>query len=75
VAVIEDGLQDRRTLARYNRLPTVAVGVRKAIGGNLVAVCENVKAELPRLRKLLPADTDLAVPIDCSSARTWTNCN
>jgi multidrug efflux pump subunit AcrB len=66
VAVIEDGLQDRRTLARYNRMPAVAIGVRKAIGGNLVAVCENVKAELPRLKKLLPAGTALDVPIDYS---------
>ena len=45
---IEDGLEDRRSLARFNRMPAVAVGVRKAIGGNLVAVCENVKKELPR---------------------------
>jgi len=66
VAVIEDGLQDKRSLARYNRMPAVAVGVRKAIGGNLVAVCENVKAELPRLRKLLPPGTNLDVPIDYS---------
>src|SRR5439155_17749531 len=43
VAVVEDGLEDRRSLARFNRMPAVAVGVIKAIGGNLVAVCENVK--------------------------------
>src|SRR5262249_25138719 len=30
VAVVEDGLEDRRSLARYNRMPAVAVGVRKA---------------------------------------------
>jgi multidrug efflux pump subunit AcrB len=66
VAVIEDGLQDKRSLARYNRMPAVAIGVRKAIGGNLVAVCENVKAELPRLRKLLPPGSNLDVPIDYS---------
>src|SRR5436190_77830 len=66
VAVIEDGLQDKRSLARYNRKPAVAIGVRKAIGGNLVAVCENVKNELPRLRKLLPAGAELDVPIDYS---------
>jgi multidrug efflux pump subunit AcrB len=66
VAVIEDGLQDKRSLARYNRKPAVAIGVRKAIGGNLVAVCENVKTELPRLRKTLPAGAELDVPIDYS---------
>jgi multidrug efflux pump subunit AcrB len=66
VAVVEDGLEDRRSLARYNRMPAVAVGVRKAIGGNLVAVCENVKKELPRLKRMLPEKVELNVPVDYS---------
>src|SRR5205823_5407003 len=66
VAVVEDGLEDRRSLARYNRMPAVAVGVRKAIGGNLVAVCENVKKELPRLRRTLPPGVEMHLPIDYS---------
>src|SRR5262249_36169885 len=66
VAVVEDGLEDRRSLARYNRMPAVAVGVRKAIGGTPVAACENVKRELPRLRRMLPKDVDLHVPVDYS---------
>src|SRR5207249_8364727 len=43
-----------------------AVGVRKSIGGNLVAVCENVKKELPRLKKMLPEGVELSVPVDYS---------
>src|SRR5262249_26460803 len=66
VATIEDGLEDRRSLARFNRMPAVAVGVRKAIGGNLVAVCENVKKELPRLRKMCPKGVEMHVPVDTS---------
>lgn len=66
VAAIEDGLEDQRSLARFNRMPAVAVGVRKAIGGNLVAVCENVKKELPRLTKLLPKGVEVNVPVDTS---------
>jgi HAE1 family hydrophobic/amphiphilic exporter-1 len=72
VATIEDGLQDRRSLARYNRLPAVAIGVRKAIGGNLVSVCENVKREIGtperpgRLRKTLPEGIELNTPVDYS---------
>jgi HAE1 family hydrophobic/amphiphilic exporter-1 len=66
VAVIEDGTEDRRSLARYNRMPAVAIGVRKAIGGNLVAVCENVKKALPHLRRMLPEGMELNVPIDYS---------
>src|SRR5919201_706028 len=66
VAGVEDGLEDRRSLARFNRMPAVAVGVRKAIGGNLVAVCENVKKEMPRLERMLPKGVELNVPVDTS---------
>jgi multidrug efflux pump subunit AcrB len=63
---IEDGTEDERSVARYNGRPAVAVGVRKAIGGNLVSVCENVKKELPRLRRMVPAGIEMDVPIDYS---------
>lgn len=66
LAVIENGLEDRRSLARFNRLPAVAVGVRKAIGGNLVKVCENVKAKLSDLRRALPKGVQLDIPVDYS---------
>src|SRR4051795_5930471 len=72
VATIEDGLEDQRSLARFNRQPAVAVGVRKAICGNLVSVCENVKKEIGtkekrgRLRKTLPEGVELHVPVDTS---------
>ncbi|CAN5644282.1 N/A [soil metagenome] len=66
VAAVEDGTEDERSIARYDGRPAVAVGIRKAIGGNLVAVCENVKAELPRLKRSLPPGVELHVPIDYS---------
>lgn len=66
LAVVEDGLEDRRSLARFNRMPSVAIGIRKAIGGNLVAVCENVRKQLPRLSRSLPAGIELHVPVDYS---------
>src|SRR5262249_30637345 len=66
VATIEDGVEDIPSLAGFNRMPAVAVGVRKAIGGNLVSVCENVKKDLPRLRRMLPKGVELHVPVDTS---------
>ncbi|MCS7047433.1 MAG: efflux RND transporter permease subunit, partial [Gemmataceae bacterium] len=72
VAVIEDGAEDRRSFARYSRMPAVAVGVRKAIGGNLVAVCENVRKQIGTpdkpgpLLKMLPPGVELHVPVDYS---------
>ena len=49
---IEDGLADKRSFARYNREPTVGVGVMRATGANVVQVCDEVKAKLPALQKL-----------------------
>jgi multidrug efflux pump subunit AcrB len=56
VAVVEDGLEDRRGFARFNREPNVGIGVLRATGSNVVEVCEEVKRRLPELRKLLPRD-------------------
>ncbi|MCX7666396.1 MAG: efflux RND transporter permease subunit [Gemmataceae bacterium] len=67
IAKVEDGSEDIRTIARFNRLPAVAVGVRKAIGGNLVAVCEHVKNELPKIRRTLPEGVELNISVDSST--------
>src|SRR5262249_34578411 len=72
VATVEDGTEDKRSFARYTRMPAIAIGVRKAIGGNLVAVCENVKKEAGtpekpgKLRKMLPEGVELNIPVDSS---------
>src|SRR5262249_54459129 len=66
VATVQDGLEDRRSLARFNREPAIGLGVRKAVGGNLVAVCENVKERLPELKRTLPEGIEVNVPIDYS---------
>jgi len=67
IAKLEDGSEDIRTIARFNRLPAVAVGVRKAIGGNLVGVCENVKNELPKIKRTLPEGVELNISVDSST--------
>ncbi len=54
VARVEDGEADVRSLARYNGVPTVGVGVRKQTGGNTVAICDEVFRRLQELRPLLP---------------------
>ncbi|MCS7045153.1 MAG: efflux RND transporter permease subunit [Gemmataceae bacterium] len=66
VAVIEDGLEDRRSLARFNSQPTVGVGVMRAMGANVVQVCNEVKQRLPELRKLLPPGMELSISTDFS---------
>ncbi len=66
VAILEDGLEDRRSLARFNGQPTVGVGVMRAMGSNVVEVCNAVKEKLPELRKLAPPGMDISISTDYS---------
>jgi HAE1 family hydrophobic/amphiphilic exporter-1 len=66
VAVVEDGLEDRRGFARFNREPNVGIGVMRALGANVVEVCSEVKQRLPRLRQMLPPDMEIGISTDYS---------
>jgi multidrug efflux pump subunit AcrB len=66
VAVVEDGLADRRTFARFNGMTTVGMGVMRATGANVVQVCDAVKAQLPELRKLAPEGVEIGISTDFS---------
>ncbi len=66
VAVIEDGLADKRNFARFNQRPNVGVGVLRATGANVVQVCDEVKRRLPMLRKGLPPDVEISISTDYS---------
>lgn len=66
VAIIEDGLEDRRSLARFNREPCVGIGVLRATGANVVEVCDEVKRKIPELKRRLPDDLSLSISTDFS---------
>lgn len=66
VAVIEDGLEDRRSLARFNRESCVGIGVLRASGANVVEVCDEVKRKIPELKRKLPSDLSLSISTDFS---------
>jgi multidrug efflux pump subunit AcrB len=66
VAIVEDGLEDRRTFARFNRETNVGVGVMRADGANVVQVCSEVKKRLPELRKTMPPGMDISISTDYS---------
>ena len=51
---VEDGTKEQRSLARLNGAPSVMLGVIRQSGSNTVAVIEDVKAKLDRLRQQLP---------------------
>jgi len=46
IAKIEDGLADKRRLARFNDEPTVALGIVKVTGANAVAIIDAVSQRL-----------------------------
>jgi len=64
VAVVEDGLEDRRRIARSMGMPAQGVGVKKQRGANAVSVAKGVKAMLEKLRKEIPPDCSLDVVFD-----------
>jgi HAE1 family hydrophobic/amphiphilic exporter-1 len=66
VGKAEDGMQERRDIARFNGIPAVGMGVQKQSGTNTVAVVNAVKAEIERINKTLPPGMTLNIAIDQS---------
>ncbi len=72
VARVEDGAADRETVARFDGVPTVGVGILKQSGANTVAISDEVYRRMDQLRGEMPpgigfrADegvADFSVPI------------
>ncbi|HZN05115.1 MAG TPA: efflux RND transporter permease subunit, partial [Candidatus Polarisedimenticolia bacterium] len=64
VAVVEDGLEDRRRMARAVGLPALGMGIRKQRGANAVEVAHLVKDRLREVQATLPEGMILAVNFD-----------
>jgi multidrug efflux pump subunit AcrB len=64
VALVEDGFEDVRRLARVNGEPAQGLGIRKQRGSNAVAVAQAVRHELEEIRKTLPEGMELGVNFD-----------
>jgi len=50
----DDGMEDRRTIVRFNGVPAVTIGIQKQSGTNTVEVVNRVKSEIEKIRKTLP---------------------
>jgi len=62
----EDGTEPIRTIARYNRVPAVGMGVIPRSGANVVEVARGVKKRLAEIRKTLPSGVELHLSSDTS---------
>jgi len=64
VAIVQDGLEDKRRVSRSMGLPAQGMGIRKQRGSNAVEVGKSVKAKIDEIRRTLPKDLNLAVVFD-----------
>jgi hydrophobe/amphiphile efflux-1 (HAE1) family protein len=64
VAVVEDGLEDRRRLGRSMGQPAVSMGITKLRGANAVAVGRAINLKTEELRQSLPEGLTLLVNWD-----------
>jgi hydrophobe/amphiphile efflux-1 (HAE1) family protein len=66
VAIVEDGMEDKRRVARVNGLPAMGLAIRKIRGANAVEVAHAVKAKLAQLQPRLPAGMEMALNYDAT---------
>jgi hydrophobe/amphiphile efflux-1 (HAE1) family protein len=67
VAVVEDGLEDRRRVGRAMGSPSIGFGITKLRGANAVQVGRDVKAKLEIMRAQLPEGLRLDVNWDTTT--------
>jgi multidrug efflux pump len=64
VAIVEDGFEDVRHLARVNGVPAQGIGIKKQRGANAVAVAQAVRAMMKEVQATLPPDMELGINFD-----------
>lgn len=62
----EDGMAEKRSIVRFNGVPSVGLGIQKQSGTNTVEVINRVKKELERIKTVLPAGMKLQIAFDQS---------
>jgi multidrug efflux pump len=64
VADVVDGLENTKVGAWYRGQPAIVVDVQRQPGANVIETVQRVRAELPRLRRAMPAGMDLTIVND-----------
>ncbi len=64
IATIEDGLADKRRIARALGLPAIGMGIKKQFGANTVEVGKGIRRRVAELQKDLPPGLFLEVNSD-----------
>lgn len=64
IAIVEDGLEDRRRMARALGVPAVGLGIKKQYGANAVEVARLVRARVAELQSEVPPGMTLEINSD-----------
>jgi multidrug efflux pump len=64
VALVEDGFEDVRRIARVDGGPAQGIGIKKQRGANAVAVAQRVRQTIEAYSKTLPADMTVGITND-----------
>ena len=62
----EDGMEEKRSVVRFNGVPAVGFGIQKQSGTNTVLVAERVKKEVERINKVIPPGMKINIAMDQS---------
>jgi HAE1 family hydrophobic/amphiphilic exporter-1 len=63
---VEDGTEPIRSIARFNKVPSVGLSIIPRSGANVVEVAQGVKAKLADIKKTLSPEVDVIVSFDSS---------
>src|SRR3981081_2375243 len=64
VAVIIDGLETDRTGGWYQGTPAVIIDIQRQPGANVIDVVQQIRREIPRLQRALPAAVKITIVAD-----------
>ena len=64
VAEVSDSVANERLASRYNGVRSIVLAVQRQPGSNAVAISDRIRAELPELRKRIPAAISVDVLYD-----------
>ncbi|KFX68908.1 acriflavine resistance protein B [Pseudomonas taeanensis MS-3] len=66
VAEVSDGVQDRYNSGFYNDNPAVLLVINRQAGANIIETIADIRAQLPALQAVMPANVTLEVAMDRS---------
>ncbi len=66
IGFAEDGVEDKRSVGRFQGINSIGLGIIARSGANQVDVCNRVKDTMRKLRKISPSGVNLDVAFDSS---------